>query len=37
MLGQVWDEEPDEPNQINIAKAREDPKGKDFSGKPSLK
>ena len=29
-LGQVWDEEPDEPNQINITKAREDPKGKLF-------
>ena len=26
MLGQEWDEEPEEPYQINIAKARDDPK-----------
>ena len=26
MLGQAWDEEPEEPYQINIAKARDDPK-----------
>jgi hypothetical protein len=36
MLGQQWDEEPEEPYQINIAKAREDPK-KRFSFKPSCK
>jgi hypothetical protein len=30
MLGQEWDEEPEEPYQINIAKAREDPKRKVF-------
>ena len=29
-MGQVWDEEPDEPYQINAAKARDDPKGKLF-------
>lgn len=29
-LGQVWDEEPGEPYQINIVKARDDPKGKLF-------
>jgi hypothetical protein len=30
MVGQAWDEEPDEPYQINIDKARDDPKGKLF-------
>jgi len=30
VLGQEWDEEPEEPYQINIAKAREDPKKKVF-------
>ncbi len=30
VLGQVWDEEPNEPYQINAVKAREDPKGKLF-------
>jgi hypothetical protein len=30
MLGQVWDEEPEEPLQINVTKAREDPKAKFF-------
>jgi hypothetical protein len=30
MAGQAWDEETDEPYQINIAKARDDPKGKLF-------
>jgi hypothetical protein len=30
MLGQVWDEEPDEPCQINVAKAKEDPKSRIF-------
>jgi hypothetical protein len=30
MLGQVWDEEPQEPNQINVAKSKEDPKSKIF-------
>jgi hypothetical protein len=29
-LGEVWDEEPDEPYQINVIKARADPKGKLF-------
>lgn len=28
--GQVWDEEPDEPYQIDMTKARDDPKGKQF-------
>lgn len=30
MLGQQWDEAPEEPYQINIAKAREDPKRRTF-------
>ena len=30
MLGQPWDEEPEEPYQINIAKAREDPQSRVF-------
>jgi len=30
MLGQQWDEEPEEPYQINIPKAREDPQSKVF-------
>ena len=30
MLGQEWDEEPEEPYQINVAKAREDPKRRAF-------
>ncbi len=30
MLCQVWDEEPQEPNQINVVKAKEDPKSKIF-------
>jgi hypothetical protein len=30
MLGQQWDEEPEEPYQINIPKAREDPESKVF-------
>jgi hypothetical protein len=30
MLGQPWEEEPEEPNQINIPKAREDPQSKTF-------
>src|SRR4030066_1883103 len=30
MLGQPWDEEPEEPYQINVAKAREDPQSKVF-------
>ena len=30
MLGQQWDEEPAEPRQINVAKAREDPQSKVF-------
>ena len=29
-IGQVWDEEPDEPYQINMSKARDDPKDKQF-------
>jgi hypothetical protein len=29
-LGQVWDEEPDEPYQIDAVKARDDPKSKQF-------
>src|SRR4030042_1550397 len=28
MLGHPWDEEPEEPYQINVAKAREDPQSK---------
>ena len=30
MLGQSWEEEPEEPRQINIAKAREDPQSRVF-------
>ena len=30
MLGQQWDEEPEEPYQINIAKARDDPQSRVF-------
>ena len=30
MLGQQWDEEPEDPYQINIAKAKEDPQSKVF-------
>jgi hypothetical protein len=30
ILGHVWDEEPDEPYQINVAKAKEDPKSRIF-------
>ena len=30
MLSQVWDEEPDESYQINVAKAKEDPKSRAF-------
>jgi len=30
MLGQQWDEEPEDPFQINIAKAKEDPQSKVF-------
>ena len=30
MLGQEWDEEPGEPYQINVAKAKEDPQKKVF-------
>jgi hypothetical protein len=30
MLGQPWEEEPEEPYQINVAKAREDPQSKVF-------
>lgn len=30
MLGQPWDEEPNEPYQINITKAREDPQSRVF-------
>ena len=30
MLGQGWDEEPEEPNQINIAKTQNDPQRKVF-------
>jgi len=30
ILGQPWDEEPEEPYQINIAKAREDPQRRVF-------
>ena len=30
MLGQPWDEEPEEPRQINVAKAKEDPQRKVF-------
>jgi hypothetical protein len=30
MLGQPWDEEPEEPRQINVAKAKEDPQSKVF-------
>jgi hypothetical protein len=30
MLGQPWDEEPKEPRQINVAKAREDPQSRVF-------
>src|SRR5208283_2754338 len=30
MFGQEWAEEPEEPYQINIAKAREDPKRRNF-------
>ena len=30
MLGQPWDEEPEEPYQINVAKAREDQQSKVF-------
>jgi hypothetical protein len=30
MLGQPWDEEPEEPYQINIPKAREDPQSRVF-------
>ena len=30
MQGQSWEEEPEEPNQINIPKAREDPQSKVF-------
>ena len=30
MLGQPWDEEPEEPYQINIAKTQEDPTKKSF-------
>jgi hypothetical protein len=29
-LGQVWDEEPEEPYQINVAKAKDDPKSDLF-------
>ena len=30
MLGQEWDEEPEAPYKINIAKAQRDPKSKTF-------
>jgi hypothetical protein len=30
MLGQPWDEEPEEPYQINVRKAREDPQSRVF-------
>ena len=30
MLGQQWDGEPEEPNQINVAKAQEDPQNRVF-------